>query len=89
MVSKNCNHVAYPNHPQLQHRKACSTALMRPLLTSTRNIVLCPRSVFCYRITIDSHQELLLRPFFITKCEIWREHSNVSGVYNNIYDGNI
>ena len=48
-----------------------------------------PLSVFCYRSIIQSLQELLLRPNFITQCAAWRKRDIPQGVYCDVYDGKI
>lgn len=78
--SKECTHVAFPNHPQKPHRKPCSEVLMQRVRSPSGKVLLHPRSVFCYRSVIDSLQDLLRRPLFQKKCELWQNWEALPGL---------
>ncbi len=78
--SKKCSFVRFPSHPQPQHRKACGTPLMKKVKSRTKGVSLYPRLVYCYKSVIDSLQEMLMRPDFFKKCELWRDRQQTPGV---------
>ena len=70
-VLSTCTHVAYPNHPQPQHRRPCGNPLYKRVRTLTGRIIHRPILVYCYKSIIDSLQEMIDRPGFVDKCEHW------------------
>lgn len=89
LVSKLCDFIQYPHHPQAKFRRPCGTMLMKTVKTSSGTKALYPRMLYCYKSIIESLQQMLLRPGFIEKCEQWK-HRNVSaGCIDDVYDGNI
>lgn len=63
--------------------------LMKSIKTPKQASLFYPRLVYCYKPLLQTLQEFLLRPFFFTKCELWRERSTVDGENHDVYDGNI
>ena len=71
-VSKRCNYVRFPNHPQLWRRKACNTLLLKLAKTSAQTTILRPFRIYCYKSLQSSIRESLHRPDFFELCERWR-----------------
>ena len=67
---QNCAH--FPNHPQRQHRQPCGQCLMKKIKSSRGVLSLHPRLIYSYKSVIESLQEMVLKPGFIEKCELWR-----------------
>lgn len=86
IINSTCNFIKFPNHPQMQHRKACSTPLVKAIKTTGQPIYY-PHLFYCYKPIIESLQDLLMRKDFISNCEVWRTRSVQDGVYQDIYDG--
>ena len=86
-----CTYVHFPNHPQVRHRKACGTALIKKVTRKTNNSVsLTPKKIYCYKSLTSSLQEMMLRPGFIEKCEEWRSRDGKEeGTLSDVYDGSI
>lgn len=72
LVSKRCSFQRFPNHPQHQHRHACGQSLMK-IISSKGKQSLYPRLIYCYKSVIESLQEMVSKPGFIDKCELWSE----------------
>lgn len=68
--SKKCSYIQFPNHPQLHHRNACGTTLMKSIKSPTGKVSLYPRLVYCYWSIIQSLQELLKRHFFLQSVKL-------------------
>ena len=58
LESKECIHVMYPNHPQLAHRKSCSTVLLKKVKIK-KGYVLRPKMIYPYQ-SLKSSSGLLL-----------------------------
>ena len=84
-----CSHIEFPDHPQEWRRKSCGEQLMKLVKTPNQKTLFYPRLVYCYKSVIESLQELLLRPHFVNKCELWRERKHDAGMYNDIHDGKV
>lgn len=89
LESKKCSYVQFPSHPQCQHRKPCGTLLMKKVRSRPKGVSLYPRLVYCYKSVIESLQEMLKRPDFMKKCELWRDRQVHPGVYSDVYDGTV
>ena len=92
VASKECDHVEFPRHPQVHHRKKCGTMLMKNVRYSLGGSeYLHPKSIFCYRSIIYSLQNLLQRASFLEDCEKWKLSTSATsnGSYRDIYDGKI
>lgn len=85
-ISKLCQHIAYPNHPQLFRRTPCDTLLLKTV--KTKQITLHPFKVYPYRSVKASIACLVSCPGFLEECEKWRSHSKVPPSFlGDIYDG--
>ena len=82
-----CSFIQFPKHPQMHHRKPCDTVLMK--VKSLNKTIFYPKRIYCYKSIFESLQEMLKQSQFIEKCEAWRVQSHCSGVYNDVYDGQI
>ena len=87
--SGRCVYRRFPNHPQTQHRKKCKAVLMKDERSKMeiRAISFYPRFIYCYKSLIDSLQEMLLRPGFLYRCQLWRSRQTNAGTYSDVYDG--
>ena len=88
-LSDSCENIAFPDHPQAHHRKACGKKIHKKVKTITGKTKHRPISVYCYKSIIESLREMIKCPGFIDKCEQWRKREKVSGKYRDIYDGKI
>ena len=57
--------------------------------SKAKNIVLYPQRIYCYKSVAESLQEMLKRPDFFTKCELWRTRKLCPGNYSDVYDGKV
>ena len=87
--SKHCSHIEYRNHPHAARRRPCDTPLMKVVRTSAGTATLRARQLYCYKSLIESLQDFIKRPNFVTKCEAWRKRIIVTGTLNDIYDGRV
>lgn len=87
--SKLCTFQRFPNHPQRQHRHPCGQSLMKKIKSSNGRLSLYPHLIYCYKSVIESLQDMVSRPGFIEKCELWRERNTLQDVYTDVYDGKI
>ena len=83
LVSKHCSFQRFPNHPQHQHRHGCGQSLMK-IKSSKGKQSLYPRLIYCYKSVIASLQEMVSKPGFIDKCELWCERKAPQGVYRSL-----
>lgn len=89
VCSRQCSYVKFPNHPHATQRKRCDVQLMKKVRTSFGTTSLYPRQLYCYQSIIDSLKELVKRPGFIEKCELWRNRVVCQNTLNDIYDGKV
>lgn len=87
--SKHCSFQKYPNHPQTQHRNECGHRLKKNVKSSTGTVSLYPYLIYCYKSVIESLAEMVSKPGFTEKCEIWRDRNTSDGVFTDVYDGNV
>lgn len=87
--SKSCPFIQFPSHPQAHRRKPCGTALMKKVKSHENGLVLYPKRIYCYKSIIESLQDMLNQPQFISECEAWRTQSQSSELYSDIFDGRI
>lgn len=87
-VSKKCNYVMFPNHPQRRFRAPCDFLLMKSVISITgkKNFVY-PNAVYCYRSIKTSLQELLQRTDFISMIHKGPKQ-DPDGNFTDICDGN-
>ena len=90
LQSRNCQHVAYPNHPQTARRKTCGTPLMKKVRMKA-GTSLQPFKVYPYCSIRESIARLVARAGFLELCEQWRarQHQCPSEYLGDIYDGRI
>ena len=86
--SKCCQHISFPNHPQLARCSKCSKPLMKTVRRKNQ-INLRPFQIFCYRSLKRALQDMLLRSKFINMCEKWRCRNIPHGILADIYDGRV
>lgn len=88
--SKRCEHVEFPNHPQVSRRSKCNTVLLKKVRVANK-IKLVPRKTYIYQSIKSSLKEMATRPGFLGICEKWRDRSmSMSlGTLGDIYDGKI
>ena len=84
-----CEHMKFPNHPQLWRQKPCSSELLKRVKTSAGKTKNKPRQVYSCKSVIDSIKELLCRPDFFTKCEEWRSRQQDPNIMSDVFDGRI
>ena len=89
-VSKDCWHVAYPNHPQITRRKKCGAKLLKTV-KSGKGYHLAPIKVYPYFPLKNSLQRVLSRKGVISACESWRRRAlSVPGTHlGDVYDGRV
>ena len=89
-ISRICQHVSFPNHPQLSQRTPCNTLLLKKVRTKY-GISLQPYKVYPYRSLQTSLSILARSPNFLKQCELWRKRSffNDSSHLGDIYDGEV
>lgn len=88
-LSKKCEFVIFPNHPQRRMRQPCGTILLKTVELSSCKKILYPHLTYCYLSIETSLQSMLLRPSFITACSKWKTREVKSGVLQDIYDGRL
>ena len=62
---------------------------MKTMKCSGGKTVLYPRMIFTYKSILESLQEMLNRPGFSEKCELWRSLPHQDVIYTDIYEGDI
>ena len=89
-VSRKCSYIRFPNHRQAALRQRCDTQLMKNVRTSFGTLSFYPRRLYCYQSLIASLKELIRRPGFIEKCELWRTRNRYQkNCLTDIYDGQV
>lgn len=87
--SRNCSYIKFRNHPHANMRKRCDTMLMKKIRTSFGTTSLYPRRLYCYQSVISSLKDLLRRPGFVEKCELWRKRKVYQNTLTDIYDARV
>ena len=67
----------------------CDTELLKKVKTSAGTTNLYPRQLYCYQSLVQSIKDLVKRPGFIEKCELWRSRKIMENTMDNIYDGKV
>ena len=62
---------------------------MKKIKSSKGKQSLYPRLIYCYKSVIESLQEMVSKPGFIDKYELWRERNIPQGVYADVFDGKV
>ena len=82
-MSGACRHVEFPNHTQAHFRKACG----KELLTVKKSKTKCnfkAKKQYCYQNLKDAIHVLINRPYFLEKCDKWRERVTEDGLLTDI-----
>ena len=69
--SLRCNHVEYPNHPQVYRRIKCNTELLKKIRVGRKH-KLVPRKVYIYQGVLSAIARLCSRPGFLDRCNCWK-----------------
>lgn len=85
-----CQHIAYPNHPQISRRTPSNALLLRKV-RNRYGVSLQPFKVYPYRSIKSSFASLVTRSDFLENCEKWRNRavSVPSTHVGDIYDGEV
>ncbi|CAC5403245.1 unnamed protein product [Mytilus coruscus] len=87
-VSKTCQNIRFPNHPQIGRRKVCGELLLK-VVQLQRKRKLYPYKTFCYKSLESSVSSLVHLPEFENNCEKWRSRRQEDGFLADVYDGRI
>ena len=88
-VPKLCSYVKFPRHPFPLHRKPCGSHLLKKVRLFNGRVEYRPRYVYAYQPLKVSLQQLLNRPGFADKMELWRSRKSSENQLSDVYDGNI
>ena len=83
---KQCNHVAYRDHPRPSCRNPCAVNLMKEIALKNK-IKYYPKKTYCYHPLKTSLLNILQRKDYLRLCEHWRTREIGDGVLADIYDG--
>ena len=88
--SKNCNYVAFPNHPHHSKRSKCGAVLMKKVNIGGKS-KLVPKKLFVYHNLVKALEALVMKPKFLQKCEHWRERAFKlpPEILADIYEGRV
>ena len=88
--SKNCRHIAYPNHPHPLRRQECGTKLLKTV-KSGRSYKLVSIKEYPYQPLHKSFSYLAKKDGFLNNCEHWRDRmsSMPQSYLGDIYDGRV
>ena len=89
VVSKKCDHVRFPNHPQRSRRKQCGAFLMKQMRTKNGSLFLHPKNLYCFKKLSDSLRSLVTRPGFLEKCETWRKRKPTEECMADVFEGKV
>ena len=89
-VSKQCEHVEFPDHSQRSRRTKCNAVLLKKIKVSNKD-KLVPQKMFIYQSVSKTLQEMATRPSFLEMCDRWRERrmNMPQGTLGDIYDGRV
>lgn len=88
-VSRKCDYIEFPNHPQAAHRKKCTMELMKNIKANGQYKMI-PKKIYIYNSIANTLQKLALRPGFFESCETWRKYNSAEADFmTDIYDGKI
>ena len=62
VVSKKCDYVRFPNHPQTTRRKQCGALLMKQMRSKNGSAFLYPKKLYCFRKLSDSLRAQITSP---------------------------
>ena len=86
--SRFCSHVPFPNHPYRSMRNACKALLLKTVQFPSGRNILYPFKVYCYSGIKSTLQKLLMRPKFVSNCQLWKLRP-VNDLLSDVYDGQI
>lgn len=90
VCSRKCSYIRFPQHRHALQRSPCNVVLMKKVRTSSGTTILYPRQLYCYHSLIDSLKDMVRRPGFVDKCELWRTLKiQEEGTLTDIYDGKV
>lgn len=88
-MSKSCNNILFPNHPQRFRRAACGQKLLMEVKSTNGSTFLKPFKTFCYMPLKDSLERLLKRKDIYEGCEHWKNRTPNDRFMSDIYDGRV
>ena len=88
-MSKSCNNILFPNHPQHFRRTACGQKLLMEVKSPKGDTFLSPFKTFCYMPLKDSLEKLLKRKDIQEGCLHWKERTEDERLMTDIYDGKV
>ena len=87
VVSKKCDNVRFPNHPQRNRRKQCGALLMKQMRFKNGSAFLYPKRLYCFKKFSDSLG--ITRPGFLEKCESWRKRDLTGNSMGDVFEGRV
>ena len=88
-LSKSCNNILFPNHPQHFRRVPCGQKLLMEVKSPKGETFLSPIKTYCYMPLHDSLEKLLKRQDIKEGCSHWKERSVDDRLMTDIYDGKV
>ena len=85
-ISKTCNNILFPNHPQRFRRAPCGQKLLMTVKTNNKTF-LSPFKTYCYMPLQDSVENLFTRKDVEEGCELWKSRTQNNDIMTDIYDG--
>ena len=73
VVSKKCDYVRFPNHPQRTRRKQCGALLMKQMRSKNGSAFLYPKKLYCFRKLSDSLRAQITSPGFLAHVRVLEE----------------
>ena len=89
VVSKKCDNVRFPNHPQRNQRKQCGALLMKQMRSKNGSTYLYPKRLYCFKKLSDSLRAQITRPGFLEKCESWRTRDLTGNSMGDVFEGRV
>ncbi len=87
-ISRTCNHVRFPNHPQQRMREECGNALMKTVVSADgKKSYLYPLKTYCYQPLKTSLQRILKRTD-VREAMLKKPQFNTDGFFD-IHDGRL
>ena len=89
VVSRKCDSVRFPNHPQRNQRKQCGALLMKQMRSKNGSTFLYPKRLYCFKKLSDSLRAQITRPGFLEKCESWRTRNLTGNSMGDVFEGRV